>query len=203
MKFKYILPLLVFSSVNINMGAQEVEKKLDEAKSLYKDGNLEETRFALQQALNELDIIIGKEILELLPAKMNNLDANMANDQVTGASAGFAGLYVDRTYGGNEGQNEASVQLISDSPLLSGINAVLAMPAIMASQNPDQKRIKVDGYKALMQKNANEEGVVSYDVQIPFGNSLITFSCKGFSSENEVISMVNTIPVSKIVAKAK
>ena len=139
MKFKYILPLLVFSSVNINMGAQEVGKKLDEAKSLYKDGNLEETRFALQQALNELDIIIGKEILELLPAKMNNLDANMANDQVTGASAGFAGLYVDRTYGGNEGQNEASVQLISDSPLLSGINAVLAMPAIMASQNPDQK----------------------------------------------------------------
>ena len=66
----------------------------------------------------------------------------------------------------------------------------------------DQKRIKVGTYKAMLQTNESEDGTKNYDVQVPFSNSLLTFHCDGYS-ENDVVSMANTIPVDKIDEKTR
>jgi len=184
--------------------AQEVEKNLDDAKSSYKSGELEDARFALQQALGQIDVIIGNKVLEVLPVNMGGLDADTPKDQVTGNTAGYVGLFVQRQYGVEGGEKSGEIEIISDSPLLTGINAILAMPQIAGMSDPNQRRIKIDGYKALMQKNVDDEGnVTSYDVQVPFSNSLLTFSCEGIESEGDVISMASTIPMSKIVEITK
>ena len=193
----------IYLTVGQVIAQEDVDSKLSEAKSAYKGGNLDDSRFALQQALDALDAVIGKEILTLLPDKMGDMVADEKSDNVTGSSAGFGGIYVNRDYADSENKISSSFQLISDSPLLKGINAILAMPGIMTGSDPNQKRIKVDGYKSLMQKNEGDDGSVSYDVQIPFGNSLITFHCEGVSSESDVEAMANTIPVSKIVKLAQ
>jgi len=44
--------------------SQDVSAKLDEAASAYGSEDLENTRFALQQSLAELDALIGQEILK-------------------------------------------------------------------------------------------------------------------------------------------
>jgi len=200
---QYISFILIFGAFIFGLRSQEVEQKLSGAKSAYKNGKLEDARFALQEALSKIDIVLGNEILALLPLKMGEFETNETGDNVSGTSAGYGGLYVNRSYGGGEGQNSASIQIINDAPMLSAINSLLAMPAIATAGNPDQKRIKVDGYKALMEKDEEEDGTVSYNIQIPLGNSLLTFKCDGFSDEDEVIKLANTIPVSEIVEKTK
>lgn len=194
-----ILTIAVFS---IWQGlAQDVQARLNEAQSAYNAGNFENARFALQEALNGINQAIGKEILGLLPASLGSMNKVDGSDNVTGASLGFAGLYVNRAYAGGTDKT-ASIEIVSDSPLMAGINTILTLPAFMNS-DPNQKRINVKGYKALMNKSTDDAGIVSYDIQMPFGNSLLTFKCTGITDENAVTGMINSLPIENFVKAAK
>jgi hypothetical protein len=199
-KILILLTLTVFTIPGAFIKAQEVTASLDEALSSYKSDNLEDARFALQGALNEINQVIGKEILAILPEEMNGMSKVEAGDDVTGINTGFAGLFISRSYTA-ENRN-ASIEIVSDSPLLAGINTILAMPGFMTSDE-NQKRIKIEGYKALLTRNSDSEGLVSYDLQMPFSGSLLTFQCDGIEDENEVIGMANMIPVDDIIAIAR
>ena len=200
---KKILRLIILAVLTANftgISAQEVTAQLDDAQSSYKAENLEDARFALQGALNGINQAIGKEILAILPDDMNGMEADAAGDDVTGINTGFAGLFISRSYTGENGS--ASIEIVSDSPLLAGINTILAMPGFMTGDE-NQKRIKIEGYKALLTRNEDSEGGISYDLQMPFSGSLLTFQCEGVEDENEVIGMANRIPVQEIVAIAR
>ena len=175
--------------------AQEVDQKLDEAQAAYRAGNLEATRFALQQAMNEIDLAIGREVLGLLPASLGQMHMIETDDQVGSASMGFAGLYVHRYYR-SDGDASADLQILADSPLLAGINAILALPSFLGDSN--QKRIRVGNYRSLLQKSEDSSGQVSWDIQVPFGSSLLTLQVKGVDSEQAVIDIANTIPVDQV-----
>lgn len=175
--------------------SQDVEARLQEARSAYGSGNLEATRFALQQAINEVDVAIGKEVLAVLPAKMGNMGYSENDDQVASAAMGFAGLYVKRLYQDPD-VSRMELQILADSPLLAGVNAILALPAFVSDAN--QKRIRVGNYRALLQKSEDSNGVISWDVQVPFGSSLMTINVNGIDNENTVVSMVNTIPIDQV-----
>ena len=197
-KLSSVLVLVLFSGISLL--AQDVEARLTAAKSAYQSGNLEGARFELQEALNEINQVIGKEILGLLPTEMGTMPVNMEGDEVTGTAVGYAGLYVTREYAG-EGQH-ASVMIVSDSPMLAGINTLLAMPAFVSSDE-NQKRVKVDNYKALLTRDTSDEGVTSYDIQVPANNLLLTFSCTGIDDENEVVGLANTIPMDQVIKLAQ
>ncbi len=193
--------VLAFLAVPVtHANAQEVTSSLDEALASYKSENLEDARFALQGALNGINQAIGKEILAILPDDMNGMAALPSGDDVTGINTGFAGLFISRSYNGEN--RSASIEIVSDSPLLAGINTILAMPGFMTGDE-NQKRIKIEGYKALLTRNEDSEGRISYDLQMPFSGSLLTFQCEGVEDENEVIGMANRIPVDEIVAIAR
>lgn len=183
-----------------NMQAQDTEALLDNASSEYKSGNLENARFNLQQMLQEINQAIGRDILALLPDKLSGMEKVEEEDNVTGINTGFAGLFVNRKYVGEN--RDASVEIVSDSPLMGGIGMLLNMP-VFISGDPNQKRIKIDGQKALLTKNTGEEGAVNYNVQLAFGNTLFTFNCNGIESENEVTGMLENIPMKDIMAVAQ
>ncbi len=195
-----LILIALFSFPGALINAQEVSTSLNEALSSYKSDNLEDARFALQGALNGINQTIGKEILAILPDEMNGMSKVEAGDNVTGINTGFAGLFINRSYTSED--RNASIEIVSDSPLLAGINTILAMPGFLTSDE-NQKRIKIEGYKALLTKNTDNEGLVSYDLQMPFSGSLLTFQCEGIENENEVIGMANKIPVDKIVTIAR
>lgn len=195
MKKKFFTAIIA-CFVSTGLWAQEADARFDEAKTAYKSGNMQDARFALQQALHEIDKAIGKEILSLLPTSMNTMPATTSGDEITSTNLGFAGVYVVRAYQNEEGQR-SNIQIISDSPLLAGINAILSLPMI-GGGDPNQKRIKVGNYRGLLQRSASETGIVSWDVQIPFGSSLLTFHCEGIQEEKLVMDMANTIPVDRI-----
>jgi hypothetical protein len=197
---RILFTIVVVVSLGFVLQAQQVEDKLNEASAAYKAGELENARFALQQALMEINQAIGREILALLPESLDGMQKIEQSDDVTGTGYGFAGLFVSRNYQGVG--RESSVEIISDSPLMAGINALLSMPVFLGA-SPDQKRIKVDNYKALMTRNQDSEGVVSWDIQVPFSSSMLSFRCSGIDSEKEVTAMANKLPVEKIVKLAE
>jgi hypothetical protein len=183
--------------------AQNFDQSLASAKSSYSSGNLEDARYNLENALREVDVAIGREVMKVLPTALGALTYNAKDDNVSGQSASFAGLFVHRTYGTAEDKN-AKIEIISDSPMLAGINAILSMPMVMNSGDGSQKVIKVQGYKSLLNRQADETGkVTGYDVQTPFGNSMLTLHYTGNITEADIEKLANSIPLEKIIAIAQ
>jgi hypothetical protein len=175
--------------------AQDFSKNIATARSSYASGNLEDARFAMQQMLNDLDMAIGREVLKMLPTKMGALSSNAANDNVT-ANTGLAGVVIHRDYGA--GEKVFNLDLMSNSPLIASINAILSIPFIGNSGDGTQKVIKIDGYKGMLQKSVDEETKrTDYTLQVPIGSTLLTFTVPN-ATEDEVIKMANTIPLAEI-----
>lgn len=188
------LPLLALQ-------AQDMDARLNTAKSEYKSGNYENARFELQQALLEINQAVGRDILEMLPANLAGMDKLEDQDNVTGVSNNmFGGLFVNRYY--EDENRNASVEIVGDSPMIGSLNVLLNMPNFMVS-DPNQKRIKVDGQKALLTKSTDTEEQVSYQVQMIFSSTLFTLNCFGIDSENEVIAMLDNIPFKEIMKLAQ
>ncbi len=173
--------------------SQDYAKDLATARSAYKGGKLDDSRFAMQQMMQELDMLTGKEILKELPATMDGQSIIKTKDNVSGAS-GFAGVVIHREYGA--APKNITLDLITNSPLLGAINALLSLPFI--TNTGDQKVIKINGYKALIQKVAGNNNTNNYDLQLPMNSSLLTLKAPGYSQE-DVIKIANTLPIAAII----
>jgi hypothetical protein len=192
MKKVIILTAIVF--VTLNSIAQDFNGSISTAKASYKAGKLEDTHFALQQALQEIDMIIGKEVMKLLPVKMDTLSNNPFDDNVS-SNAGFIGATVHRSYG--KYGKRADLSIISNSPMVNMLNSFLNNP-MMAGNDGNSKNMKVQGYKARLERRTTDtEGKYNYELQVPLGNALITFTVDN-STEVEITTMVNTIPLAQI-----
>ncbi|MDP4285289.1 MAG: hypothetical protein Q8891_12755 [Bacteroidota bacterium] len=192
-RYIFSIPILLFA---VTVQAQDFSKDIADAKASYSSGNLADAHFSLEQAVQEIDMIVGKEVLKLLPEKMNDTSSIPQNDQVT-ANIGFVGATVHRSYGNSGSQ----VEIISNSPLISSLNAFLNMPFVGGMmRNSTTKVVKIQGYKSRLEKQSdNANGKPNYQLQIPFKSALITITANGMD-ENGVLSFANTIPLDKIAA---
>ncbi|MEL6191870.1 MAG: hypothetical protein AAFR66_07460 [Bacteroidota bacterium] len=204
---KYIsvfLSMMLVLCYAIAQDAADPKPYFDEAKSQYAAGNLDDARFALEQALTELDELVATKILEITPTQIGDLQAIAENDQYSGTSIGLTGLYVFRSYE-NPSNPEQSMEMsiMTNSPLLASVTNFLSNSILggIASSAMGQKRIKVDGYKAMLQKDENTEEE-RYTINIPFSESLITLEFSGMD-ENTVLTNSNQVPVSQIVKIAQ
>ena len=197
-KFSLLLLLLSAGFVTV---AQEFDKNVATAKSSYASGNLQDSRFAMEQALRDLDMAIGKEILKVLPTKMGALAAVEKEDNVTG-TGNYVGLYVQRYYGADP--KRGSIEIINNSPMINSLNAILSMPVIGGMmRDENQKMVKIQGYKSILNKQVNSDtGKTNYELQIPMNNTLVTLKMDD-SNEGEITAAANGIPLAKIVQMAQ
>ncbi len=193
-KYSIFISILFFT---VSVNAQDFSKDIADAKSSYSAGKLADAHFSLEQAIQEIDMIVGKEVLKLLPAKMNDQAAVEKDDQVT-ANVGFVGATVHRSYGDTTG---SQVEIISNSPLIASLNSFLNMPLVGGMmRNSTTKVVKIQGYKSRLEKQGdNQNGKPNYQLQIPFKSALITITANGMD-ENAVMSFANSIPLDKIAA---
>ena len=191
MKKIFILSSIMIISYFTN--AQEFKSQLATAKTAYNSGKLDDSRFAMQQMLQQIDIVIGKEVLKLLPAKLEDKAANPASDNVSGSS-GFMGVVIHRDYGTDA--NAMTLQIISNSPMISGINALLSLPLI--GNSGDSKVVRVAGYKGLLQKEGSDDAKPEYTLQVPLGSSLLTLDSPPGVSPDLLVKAANSLPIEKI-----
>lgn len=191
---KFILTTYIICFTLAGVQAQDFQTAIGTAKTAYGSGKLEEAHFALQQALSELDMIIGKEILKLLPAKMDTAVANTKDDHVT-SNLGFAGATVSRSYG----NQKANVEIISNSPLIGTLNTLMNMPmmgGIMKDEN--NKTVKIQGYKARLERQAGDmDNQYNYTLQMPYNSALLTLTVKN-CTEKDILKLADTLPLDEI-----
>ena len=190
--------LIIFSLFSILISAsfaQDFKADIATAKTAYAGGKLADAHFALEQAMQEIDMIVGQEVLKLLPTKIDTLNSNPKEDHVM-ANSGFIGTTIHRSYGLQGG---AAIEIISNSPMLAGLNAFLNMPMLGGMMRDENtKVVKVQGYKSRLEKQGeNENGKTNYSLQIPFSSALLTLTVKG-KSESEVLALANSIPMEQI-----
>ena len=189
---KLIIPAFIL--IASNCFAQNFATDITTAKTAYASGRLEDAHFALLQAMQEIDLIIGHGVLKLLPEKMDTQSANTKDDNVT-SNVGFIGTTIHRSWGTD---NIVDLSIIGNSPLVSTINAFLNTPMLGGiMSNGNNKIIKVQGYKGQLQKEEGSNGQTNYTIQIPLGNSLITFTAKN-TTDTQITAWANTIPLQQI-----
>jgi hypothetical protein len=192
---KYSISFFLILAISSSSFGQDFNKNLTTAKSSYSSGNLEDARFAMQQMLNDIDILVGKEMLKILPAKFDALASNPKSDNVA-ANTGFSGVVVHRDYG--TGTKTAILDIMSNSPLIASLNAILSIPFVGNSGDGTQKVVKVQGYKAVLQKSEDSEtNKTNYTLQIPMNATLITITGND-TNEAEILKWANSLPMTEI-----
>ncbi len=165
------------------------------ADSKYGNADLEGARFELQRSLVELDLLIGKKVLEMLPSSLDGLDANPEADDYIANSGGFAGVFVERAWG-NTTDNQIQFSLMDDSPMMAMVSQFINNPMMMGMSG--KKSVKIDGYKGMIEVNDDSEsGEIT--INIPNNQSMLTLSFYG-KSENDALQLANQIPVGDIFA---
>jgi len=193
---KLILSAAIALVLSQTLAAQTFEKAIGTAQTAYSAGKLEEAHFALQQAMQEIDLIIGKEVLKLLPPKLENLGADAKSDQVT-TNIGFVGATIHRVYG--TAPLQADLSIISNSPLVATMNTLLNTPLLGGMMSDgSSKNVKVQGYKARLEKlSGSDDTKNDYQLQIPLGSALVTFKVDD-SNETQIMNMANSLPMQQI-----
>ena len=141
-------------------------------------------------------MIVGKEILNMLPKDLNGQPAIEKDDQVS-ANIGFIGATIHRKYGDKDSQ----VEIISNSPMIATLNSIMNMPLLGGMmRDSNTKVVKVNGYKCRLEKETESTNSgPSYKLQIPLKSALITITAKE-TDENKILSFAQTIPIDKIAA---
>ncbi len=194
------ISIVILVLVSATTYAQEFDKNIATARTSYAAGNLQDSRFAMEQMLRDLDAAIGQEILKLLPTTLMGAAATTQDDNVTG-TGGYVGLYVERSYGSPE---KGSIQIINNSPLITSINAILTMPVLGGMmRDENQKVVRIQGYKSLLNKTVDAEaGKTDYELQIPMNNTLVTMRFSN-TTEGEITAAANGLALAKIVQIAQ
>ena len=193
MKNLLILFICVLSTVPL-AAQDEVHAKLDEAKKSYSSGDLENARYSLQQSMAELDILLCKEVLAVLPTELGGLSYVAEEDNVSG-SALIVGSSVERNY--QEGEKSVKFHLMNNSPMLSMVTAFLTNPLFASTADGSQKQVKVSGHKAVLQNN-NTETNDSFTIQIPLNQSLLSLEFNEFT-EQEALKVAETLNMADIL----
>ena len=156
----------------------------------------------MQNALHEINVQIGKEVIAILPDRINDMSFIPSSDQITGSGEAYVGLFIERTWGETSGKN-LSFSLMSDSPLLKTVNTFLSLPMFGAGDS-NQKKIKVEGYKAMLEKNIDDNAnITGYSLMLPYGNTMLQLNYSGSITEDEFMKMVNQVPIAKVIETAQ
>lgn len=177
--------LLVFNYYVIAQDA--VYAKLNEAKGSFTAGNLEDTRYALQQAIAELDVLVGREILNILPKQVSGLGYIESEDFIAGSAMEITGSSVQRNY--KDEEKYIIFNLMNNSPMLSAVTSFLTNPLFANMSDGNQKQLKISGYKAVLQKNS--EDAAAYTLQIPLNQSLLMLEFNKFNEQEAIKAAEN------------
>ena len=193
---KVFITLIAVIAFTGTCAAQDFSKAMATAKTSYSAGKLEDAHFALQQAMQEVDLTIGKEVLKLLPTKMDVMEINAKDDNVA-SNVGYVGATIHRLY--EKGGRKADLTIISNSPLIAMINTVLNTPFLGGMMSDGKtKTVKVQGYKGRLEKQAGSTSDKnSYELQIPLGSALFTFRVDD-CTDSQILQYANTIPMQQI-----
>lgn len=173
-----------------------------ESQEFYKQKNYKQAQMSLQDAMNELNNLLAKDMANLLPDEINGLKAIEAAFNNGGIMGG--GLSLTREYKNPaKPENDADIQIMANSPLMSGVSMYMNNPALLGE---GAKSIRVGTQRGVLKTEmidfyGNSDQVIKIrgtQIHIPLGQTLVGFNLRGFSSEQEELAFASKIDFQKI-----
>lgn len=160
---------------------------------------------SLQDAVNEINMLMAQEVAKTLPDEINGLKAD-GESEINGGGWGMigGGMQITKRYRNDAREgNDAEVQIIANSPLLSTMNMYLTNPSIMGSE---YKSVRVGTVRAILKTEMEESGddgttkIRTTEIQIPLGQTLVTLRANGFPTEQDELAFASKLGLDKIKA---
>ena len=172
----------------------DVPANIEAASSAYKSNNFKESRNSIRQAIQGIEIEIGKKVLESLPESVNDLSKNNDADRVTSTGMNFAGLTIERQYA--KGDQELQVTIANNSVWLTSVNLYLSSGGYASTdEQQNYKKITFQGYQAVIEFDQGS----GYKLSVPFGqSSLFILNGVNFNNEQQMMNAANKFSIESI-----
>ena len=165
-------------SASVSARADDVEESIKEALEFYKEGAFRDAVESLNYAVQLIQQKKGQTLEALLPEPLAGWQAEDSSSQAAGAAVFGGGVTAEREY--RKGNASVTVRIVTDSPLMQGMMAMLTNPMFAASGGGRLERIKRQ--RAIVQY---EDGDSSGEINIVVdGRFLVTIEGQGAALED-------------------
>ena len=195
-----MIKTFIIISIALTMSFQastqsQAETYIKEAQAFLAQKNYAQAQLSLQDAINDINAMIGQQIAEALPDEINGLKSSGEESNTAGMGMMGGGMSINKTYRHpTKNDNEAEVHILANSPMLAAMNMALSNPAMMGS---DYKSIRVGTRRAIL-KSEMQGSVRDSEIQIPLSQTLITINARGFASEAEELAFAGKLDIEKL-----
>jgi hypothetical protein len=153
MPFRFVRALpaaaLAASMLAAPASADEILEQLDLARELYLEGDYAGAALELDFALGDLRTLVAGQYAETMPEAPEGWTAQRPSTEGGAAMMG-GGSIITRTYNEDDGQGRIEAQLIVDNPMVQGMAAIFANPALIAAQ-PNTERLRIGRESGALQ----------------------------------------------------
>ncbi len=159
---------------------------------------------SLQDAINDLNLMLGLQIAESMPNEINRLVVSDDASNSGGMNILGVGMTISKSYRRpSKKENDAEVQILANSPMLAAMNMYMNNPS-MAGQG--YKCIRVGTRRAIMKSEMSDfygdtgssKQIRNTEIQIPLSQTLITINLRGFASEAEELAFAGKLDIDKL-----
>jgi hypothetical protein len=154
-------------------------------------------RYALQQAIMGVEIQLGRQILQSLPGKVNDLARDTTKNVVSSTQFGWSNMTIQAVY--SDGKDKQMTVSIGNLPMYAGLVGMYFNNAYvqnnMMEKNPNIKQVQVKGEKAIIQFDES----TGYSLIAQLGqSSIMAWQCVNFATEDEVMKAANAFDIAGV-----
>jgi len=178
----------------------QAEAFIKEAQEFLVKKDYKQAQLSLQDAINDINTLLAKQVAESLPAEINGLKKE-GEAEVNTAAMGMigGGMQITQHYSNPKNEdNDAEVQIIANSPLMSMMSMYLTNPSMMGSE---YKSVRVGTNRAILKSETQDNGskkIRNTEVQIPLTQTLITIQANGFATEKDELDFAMKLDLAKV-----
>ena len=143
--------------------ADEIVEQLEAAIELYKEGNITEALEELDFATTQLRQKKGENMGALFPDALEGWKAEEFQSGAVGGAAFGGGITASRRYT-KDGGGSAEIEVMSDSPMVQTMGALLSNPAI-AGADKNTKLIRIKRQKMLLKTERENQAELTFLVE--------------------------------------
>jgi len=204
MKAILLFALIYFASLNLSAQSQ-AETYIKEAQDFLAQKNYKQAQMSLQDAINDLSLILATQIAESLPDEVNGLNSTGDESADAGAMGMMgSGMTIQKNYAHpTKRENTVELMIIANSPMMAAMNMYINNPAMLGQ---GYKSVRVGSRRAILKNemedfyddNGTSKQIRSTELQIPLSQTLITINMKGFATEAEELAFANKLDIEKL-----
>lgn len=179
-----------------NTAPPDVNAAMEDANKSFSGKNYSDARYAVQQALVGIEIQLGHQLLQSLPATVDGLQVDTTQDKVVSTQWGWSNMTIQRVY--SDKKDKQCTITIGNNGFYAGlVNAYFGNAYAVESNGKDQnvKQVKVQGNKAIISYDESK----GYTLIVPIGqSSMVVWECINFANEDEVMNTANAFNIDNI-----